>query len=159
MRFKTKQSAILAFVVLAMCVALIVQYGLSIEPCPLCVMQRVCYVLTGVFVIIALLTQRRGLRCFLLVMELLCVFSGIVFAGRQVWLQHFSMHKVTACLPGLSYMVQHMPFSKVISLVLHGSVDCSQVHVTFLRLSMADWSLLAFFLLMSAVVCSFKRCL
>ncbi|HET8710877.1 MAG TPA: disulfide bond formation protein B [Spongiibacteraceae bacterium] len=135
-------------VVIAVCfsVALYTQYVDGLSPCPLCMTQRVFYVLTAFVALIAVL-HNRGTRVY----GALCALSsvaGAAVAARQVWLQHLPPDQVPACGPSLEYMLQTLPFGTVILHMLKGDGNCAIVDWRLWGLSMAEWSLLCFIALM-----------
>lgn len=146
-------AALLAF-------ALYLQYQDDQEPCPLCIFQRVAYVgLLMVFVIAAIhAAARRAWLYFYSGLLSLIALAGISVAGRQVWLQHLPADLVPACGPGLNYMIKKFPLSKVLEKVFTGSGECAEVGWMFLHLSIAEWSLIWFVLLLIlAIVIAVKR--
>lgn len=122
--------------------ALYVQHRLFLDPCPLCIFQRVAFAWIGGFALLAALHNPRGAgRWFygLLVFAGAAVGAGI--AGRHVYLQNLPPDQVPDCGPGLSYMMDTMPFTDVLSSVLTGSGSCAEVQWSFLGLSMPAWTL------------------
>src|SRR6185295_14838696 len=68
--------------------ALWLQYGQGLEPCPLCVFQRIAVCAIGVVFLIALIhSPRRFGAAVYSVLVLICAGIGATFAVRQVWLQ------------------------------------------------------------------------
>lgn len=123
--------------------ALYVQHVLFIDPCPLCVFQRIAFISMGVFGLLAFIHNpgRAGRWVYTGLISL----SGVVgasIAGRHVWLQHLPPDQVPGCGMGLNYMLETLPFTEVLAEVLHGSGECAEVAWTFLGLSMPNWSLL-----------------
>lgn len=121
----------------------------GLEPCPLCIFQRVAFVALGVVFLIGGLHAPKntgGRRCYG-VLALLASVVGISIAGNHVRLQHLPPDQVPACGPGLDYMLDAMPISGVIRKVMTGSGECANVDWTFLGLSMPEWSLIWFVLL------------
>ncbi|MBI1195209.1 MAG: disulfide bond formation protein B [Gammaproteobacteria bacterium] len=126
-------------------VALYFQYVMNLEPCPLCIFQRVAVMALGVWagVAAAINPMGWGRRVVGVVTVLLAIAGGAV-AGRQVWLQHLPEDQVPACGPGLDYMLDMFPMRKVLDLVFRGSGECAEVHWTFLGMSIAEWMLVVF---------------
>jgi len=48
---------------------------------------------------------------------------------------------VPACGPDLFYMMENLPFSRMLQKLFMGSGQCAEVHWRFLGLSIAEWSL------------------
>lgn len=125
------------------------QLNLGLEPCPLCIFQRVAFAVLGlVFLLAAAHAPRRaaGRRVYG-VLGLLAGATGIGVAGNHVRLQHLPPDQVPACGPGLDYMLESMPITGVLRRVMTGSGECANVDWTFIGLSMPAWSLLWFVLL------------
>ncbi|HHQ14687.1 MAG TPA: disulfide bond formation protein B [Chromatiales bacterium] len=141
-----RQSNLIGFLTCVglMAYALFAQYGLKLEPCPLCVFQRVAVIVLGLIFLIAALhnpgpTGRRvygGL-------EALAAAGGAGVAARHVWLQNLPPDQVPACGPGLDFMMDTFGIGKVIRMVLSGSGECADISWSFLGLSMPAWVLIA----------------
>ncbi|MDN0082887.1 disulfide bond formation protein B [Crenobacter sp. SG2305] len=125
----------------AMGFALYAQYQMGLEPCPMCIMQRVAVIVVGLLALIAALVNPRdwGIKFSALLVTLAALTGGGV-AARQVWLQHLPADQVPACGPGLDYMLETMPMADVLAKVFHGSGECARVDWTFLGQSMPFWS-------------------
>lgn len=138
---------------LAACIALLayvvfVQFYQHIEPCPLCIMQRVVFIGMGiVFLIGALHAPRAGGRWGYVSLLLLLALAGIGVAWRQLWLQSLPADQVPACGPGLSYMLNAFPLGQTIKMVFTGSGECAEVNWKFLGLAMPAWSLICYVVL------------
>jgi len=78
------------------------------------------------------------------VLAALFALGGAAVAGRQVWLQHLPPDKVPQCGPDLFFMVENFPLSRTLKTLLSGTGECAAVDWTFLRLSIAEWSLVCF---------------
>lgn len=118
------------------------QYVIGLEPCPLCILQRIFFAGAGLFALIAGLHGRAPRLYSVLI--LLFSLAGAGTAGRQIWLQTLPPDQLPACLPPLDYMLESMPYTKIIYTMFHGSADCAEVSWTLLSLSIPEWSLLAF---------------
>src|SRR4029079_10123631 len=125
--------------------ALYLQYGVGLEPCPLCIFQRICVIGMGVVFLIAAFHNpgRAGATGYAL-LQLIIGGAGAGFAARQVWLQSLPKDQVPACGMGLSYMMETLPFTAVITKVLEGSGECAEKGWVFLCLSIAGWTFVFF---------------
>lgn len=121
----------------------------GLEPCPLCIFQRVAVVALGVVFLIGGLhapTGRGGRRSYG-ALAVIAGGAGIAIAWRHVWLQNLPPSEVPTCGPGLDYMLEAMPISGVVRKVLTGSGECASVDWTLFGLSMPAWTLVCFIVL------------
>ena len=135
---------------LAICAVLLgygyfLQYAQGLEPCPLCMVQRLFfYLLGGVCLVAAIHGPGRAGSIVYGTLAALFALGGAATAGRQVWLQHLPADKVPQCGPDLMYMLENLPLSRTLEKLVQGSGECAKVDWTFLGLSIAEWSLLWF---------------
>jgi len=125
--------------------ALWLQYGQGLEPCPLCVFQRIAVCAIGIVFLVALIQRplRFGATVYaVLVLGLAGI--GAAFAVRQVWLQALPKDQVPACGMGLSYMMETMPFADVLAKVFSGSGECAEKGWELLGLAIPGWTLVFF---------------
>lgn len=132
--------------VVGMAFALYLEHGRGLEPCPLCIFQRVGLIMMGLFALIALMHDpvSAALKRLYAALATLSIGWSAGVAARQVWLQHLPPDQVPACGPGLNYLVQALPFKEVLSQVLSGSGECAKIDFTILGQSLAFWSLIFF---------------
>jgi len=124
--------------------ALYAQYFLMLEPCPLCILQRIAVVGMGLVFLLAALHNPGGVGRFAYALLLVVPMSlGAVVAGRHAWLQMLPEEKVPACGPGLDYMWENFPLADVINMVFRGSGECADVDWQLLGLSMPAWVFIA----------------
>lgn len=128
------------------------QEYLGLEACPLCMTQRVFVVGWGVFALIATVHNpgNTGMRIYAGLCALSAIAGGAV-AARHVWLQHLPEDQVPACGPSLEYMLETLPFTETLSLVLMGDGNCAATMWTFLGLSIPEQTLVLFFV--TALIC------
>jgi disulfide bond formation protein DsbB len=120
--------------------ALYAQHGLGLEPCPLCVFQRVAVIGLGVvFALAAWHSPGRGGRRVYAALLLVAGFAGMGVAGRHVWLQNLPPDKVPACGPGLDFMLESFPMLEMLEMVLSGSGECADVSWSLVGLTMPMW--------------------
>lgn len=126
--------------------AVFLQLYAGLEPCPLCIFQRVAFAALGLVFLAGGLHAPRGraARGIYGVLGGLAALAGIAVAGNHVRLQHLPPDQVPSCGPGLEYMMEVMPVTGVIRRVMTGSGECANVDWSFLGLSMPTWSLLWF---------------
>jgi disulfide bond formation protein DsbB len=123
--------------------ALYAQYQLFLEPCPLCVFQRLSIIGMGLFFLVAAIHNSSGPagRAYALLIGLISA-GGALVAGRHVWLQHLPPDEVPTCGPGFNYIMDSFPLAEALSLIFKGSGECADIDWVFLGLSMPAWTLL-----------------
>lgn len=129
-----------------MAFALFLEHNNGLDPCPLCIFQRVGLMAMGLFALIAFIhnPKSNGLKRFYTLLSTIAIGWSVGVAARQVWLQHLPKDQVPSCGPGLNYLLDALPLQTVFKEVLAGSGECAVVDWTFLGQSLAVWSLLFF---------------
>lgn len=117
------------------------QYVVGLEPCPLCMTQRVFIVGAGLAALLAAIFDARSTGA--VAVALMCL-TGSGFAGRHVWLQSLPEDQVPACGPSVDYLLNNFPISEALEILLRGNGNCAQIDWTLLGLSIPVWTLLAF---------------
>jgi len=128
------------------------QYFDGILPCPLCTLQRICFVLLGSLFLVGILTAaKQSATRIISSSATLIALLGIFLSARQIWLQHFPSPGNTECGVSLQYMMQVLPLNEVMRKIFSGTAECSQRGFEFLTFNMAEWALIWFvlFLLIS----------
>ncbi|WP_196140001.1 disulfide bond formation protein B [Aliikangiella sp. G2MR2-5] len=123
------------------------QYVEGMEPCPLCIFQRIGVLFVGIWFLL------RGIhnplpgstwRPVYASLGLISAILGGIVSGRHLYLQSLPEGEIPACGPALDYLVEMLPVSEVISTVLAGDGECAKVSWDFLGISMPGWVLLFF---------------
>ncbi len=131
---------------------LYLEHGTGLEPCPLCIFQRVAYIVVMLIALVAAIHNPAAWgRYVYLGFTVITAGIGLGIAGRQTWLQHLPADQVPECGPGLEYMLDVFPFAQALEMILKGSGECAEVQWTFLSFSIAEWSLVCFSLI---ILCS-----
>ena len=125
------------------------EYGLGLDPCPLCVFQRMIMIAIGLVFLLSFLHHPNALGRYIYggVLGTLGL-SGVAVSGRHVWLQYLPADQVPECGPGLTYLFDVFPLMEALGLVFMGSGECAAVSWSFGGLSMPTWVLIWFFVLM-----------
>ena len=129
----------------ALAFAYYLQYVVGLEPCPLCIFQRVAMAGVGLFCLLGLIhgPAALGHRIYA-AFGLLSALAGLGIAARHVWLMHLPADQVPACGPGLDYLLDIMPLTEVLATVLRGDASCATVEGAFLGVSLPAWTALYF---------------
>lgn len=131
----------------------------GLDPCPLCIFQRLAFAGLGLVLLVAGLHAPRtmsGRRAYGL-LSLVAASIGAGISIRHLWIQVFPP-PIPACGPPLDFLRETLSAGDLVQRVLVGTGDCSNVDWTFLGLSMPGWALVWFVLLGAwAVQAGFRR--
>ncbi len=125
------------------------QFVLQLEPCPLCILQRVAIFSTGLVFLAAALHHPGGwgARLYALLLAV-TIGSGVVLSLRHVWIQYFIPEdQKPTCGMALDYMLEVLSPWQTLKQVLKGTGDCALINWSFLGLSIPAWTLVCFILL------------
>ncbi len=120
------------------------QYVMHLEPCPLCIFQRVGIFALGLIFAAAALHDpgALGRRVYAVLLDL-AAMATIGVAARQLYIQSLPQDAVPACGASLDFMLKVFPLNEVLVKVLTGSGECAKVDWRFLGLAMPAWVLIA----------------
>ena len=150
------------------CVALLAyafyeQFQMGVEPCPLCIFQRLAFIVMALFFFIAAMHgPRGGGRRVYAALVAIAAAVGAGIAAYHVRVQQLGPDPTAGCTPGWNYMVENYSlkyaWSKTIEHAFTGHADCGQVNWTFLGLAMPFWTLVCYVLIgAGAVWAGFRR--
>ena len=121
------------------------QYFQDLEPCPMCIFQRIAMLGSGLGFALAMTFSHKPIgRLLGSALAVLSALSGLLIAARHVWLQGLPYDMVPACGPPLETLVNMMPWSEVFAVVLRGDGNCAIIDAAFLGLSLPGWTMLMF---------------
>ncbi len=131
---------------LGLAFALFSQYAWHLNPCPLCIFQRVALAGAGLFFLLgfAFGPTKRWAQALWMTGTGIFAAAGVGIAGRHVWLQSLPPSEVPSCGPGLEFLLEAFPLQQALAFVLRGSGECAAVEGRFLGLSMPGWTLVLF---------------
>ena len=120
--------------------ALYAQYVLLLDPCPLCVFQRIATILLGIVFLLAALhgPDRFGARVYSFLI-LLTAGGGVAVASWHVNLQNLPADQVPTCGPGFEYIMSNFALFDALGLIFKGSGECADVMWRLFGLSMPTW--------------------
>jgi|LauGreDrversion4_2_1035121.scaffolds.fasta_scaffold148642_2 protein dithiol:quinone oxidoreductase len=146
---------IFLFCVALLGIAYYMEHVMFLEPCPLCITQRIFFFLAGLTALIAFIAnpKARGRIVFSLSSAAFAIGGG-GFALRQIWLQGLPKDQIPACGPSLGYMLEEFPFSEVLQAMLSGDGNCAEKGWVdpILQLSIPQLSLIGFIMLAALCV-------
>lgn len=121
------------------------EYVMYLDPCPLCVMQRIAVLLVGLVSLSGFLLGLEGIKQkFHAVLLFVTASFGLFVAGRHMWIQSLPADQVPTCGPSLEYMVDTLPWAEVLTVMLRGNGNCAETQWSFIGLSMPAWVLIWF---------------
>jgi len=120
--------------------ALYAQYALFLDPCPLCVFQRVATIALGLVFLVATLHNPGdfGSKVYGVFVMLTAGF-GVGVATWHVRLQNMPTDEVPSCGPGFEYIMDNFALFDALSMIFKGSGECADVVWRLLGLSMPSW--------------------
>lgn len=120
------------------------QHVQGLEPCPLCIFQRVALLGLGIVFLLAALhnPDALGARVYAALIGLVAL-AGIGVASRHVYIQSLPAGQVPECGATLDFMLEVFPLAEVVRKVLTASGECGVVDWRFLGLSIPAWTLIS----------------
>lgn len=128
-----------------MAYALFAQHVLKLEPCNLCIFQRIAVIAMGLWFLVAAIhggASQTVRRVYGTLLGLSAAF-GVAVAGRHVYIQSLPADEVPACGPSLDYLMDAFPMGEALRLVFFGSGRCADIDWSLFGLSMPAWVLIA----------------
>jgi disulfide bond formation protein DsbB len=129
-------------------VGVVLSEVLGLAACPLCIIQRMLYLLLALFAGLAMPFAGRlpGRRLGALGL-IVAAGTGLFVSGYQVWIQRFSPS--TSCSGRMAWWEELVDWAgDQVPILFRASGLCSDPAWKFLGLSIADWSLGMFALLL-----------
>ncbi|MYM71684.1 disulfide bond formation protein B [Duganella sp. FT109W] len=120
-------------------VALYLQHGLDMLPCPLCVIQRYLFLAIGVFALIGAYTsQPKALAG----VSLLAALGGLGTAGKHLWVL---AHPGLSCgIDPMETMLNKIPTATYLPFLFKADGLCEDALAPWFGLSIPQWSFLWF---------------
>ena len=120
------------------------QFVMRLEPCPLCIFQRIGILAVGIVCGAAALHDPAGWpRRIYAALTGLAALATAGVAIRHLYIQSLPLGSVPACGASLDFMLKVFPLSDVLVKVLSGSGECHKVDWRLLGLAMPAWVLIA----------------
>lgn len=130
--------------------ALVIQTQYNLEPCPLCITQRLFFIGLGVLFLICAFINPTGLKPanllqkILAFLQVLTALGGAGWALRHWYLQANKESMIADCGVGFDYMFENFPLEKMFKLIFKGTGDCAAIDWTFLGLTLPQLALISF---------------
>lgn len=125
--------------------ALVIQTQYELEPCPLCISQRMVFMGLGLlFLISAFIPPAHILKKIFAALKVLVALGGAGVAIRHWYLQANKESMIADCGVGFDYMFENFPLDKMFKLIFRGTGDCAAIDWTFLGLTLPQLALISF---------------
>ena len=125
--------------------ALVIQTKYNLEPCPLCITQRMFFMGLGVlFLISAFVKPASLLQKIFTFLQVATALGGAGWAIRHWYLQAHKGEIIADCGVGFDYMFENFPLKKMFTLIFRGTGDCASIDWTFLGLTLPQLALITF---------------
>ncbi|CAN5287266.1 disulfide bond formation protein B [soil metagenome] len=128
----------------AMAAGYYTQHVVGLEPCPLCIVQRMAYIGAGLMAVLGWLANRYGwMRRSFATLAALLSAAGAGVAGWQCWL---IAHPPAwpSCGRPFAWMLENNSLIALLPKLFKGEGDCLTVSWTLLSFSIPQWSLAIF---------------
>lgn len=155
-----KTNIILLISIASIASAYYFEYYMKLYPCNLCLAQRFSHYLIIASSLLTILFHTMGIKVLTVIGKIAMIFSiitGLIFSGRQIYLQRFAEHNSLNC--GIDLVTMFENFAPVTALrkLFEGTLDCSTIDWSLLGLSIADYSFILFFLMFVIQIFNFKN--
>ena len=125
--------------------ALVIQTQYKLEPCPLCITQRMFFMGLGVLFLIGAFVKPASLmQKIFAALQVLTALGGAGWAIRRWYLQAHKNEIIADCGVGFDYMFDNFPLKKMFTLIFRGTGDCAAIDWTFLGLTLPQLALITF---------------
>ena len=134
------------------------QEWVGLEPCPMCILQRVAFFAIAAVALVGAIWNPRAaaLKSLAVVLALFAV-AGAAVAIRHSWLQHFPPRTET-CGTDLEFLLNTFSLTEAFPKIFAGTGSCSQVSWKFIGLTIPEWALVWYVLFaFSALWLAFVR--
>jgi disulfide bond formation protein DsbB len=148
--------SLLAFILVGLAVAIQTQFNL--EPCPLCVTQRIVFIVIGcLFLLFSFIKPNQLIRFIHLTSLLITNIVGIVFASKHILIQSKWITVPAECGIDLDYMFENFPLTEAFSLLFKGTGDCSEIDWLFLGLTLPQLAFIAYIIFSILTLYIYKK--
>jgi len=116
------------------------QAALGLEPCPMCILSRVCFMAIGAIALVAAIHGPRGRapRVYAALIALFAV-AGLGVSLRHSYLQHFPP-AVESCGTDLEFLLNALPLTQALPKIFAGTGSCSETQWSLLGLTIPEWA-------------------
>lgn len=131
----------------------VLEHGAGMDPCPLCLMQRLWFYVAALAAYAGLLHNPRwGIYPLL---TIIAALTGGGFALRQLWLQSLPAGQAPSCAAPVSQLLENGMYGEALSSMFFGTGDCTEPDLV-LGLNLAVWALLGFAAIIALAVLQWR---
>ena len=124
--------------------ALVIQTVYKLEPCPLCISQRIVFLGLALAFLLSLILRHRLINLLLGATQVIVALGGAGVAIRHWWIQAHKGQMWVDCGVGFDYMFENFPLKKMLTLIFRGTGDCASIDWTLFGLTLPQFALVAF---------------
>jgi len=140
-----QETRIVLTLILLLCMSLLatafyMEYQLGLEPCPMCIVQRIAVALAGLAALIGILHNK--LKKFYLGLTAFFSAAGSLSAIRHLYLQSLPPDRVPSCGPDLNYLLENNFVSDALIQLFIGDGNCTEVMWSLMGISIPGWVLI-----------------
>lgn len=151
LRWRLGHLALFLFCASSIGFAIYLQNTEFLSPCPLCILQRVGFIVTGLVALLATLFPVRRADWLWPALITLSAGSGAAVSLRHIQIQYLlDPDQLASCGPGLDFLLQTQPWLQVLRDVLTGHGECAVIDWTLFGLSLPVLALAGFVFLIAA---------
>jgi protein dithiol:quinone oxidoreductase len=123
--------------------ALFAQYRLHLQPCNMCILQRVAVTGLGLVFLAAALQDcaALGARLYALLIAVAAA-AGAAVAARHIWMSMQPPGSLPSCGADVYTMLEMLPVTQVVEQIWNGGGECQLILWRLLGLSMQTWVLI-----------------
>ena len=120
------------------------QAVLGLEPCPMCILSRVCFMAIGAIALVGAIhgpgrgPRGRAPRVYAALIALFAL-AGLGVSLRHSYLQHFPP-AVESCGADLEFMLNALPLAQALPKIFAGTGSCSETQWSFIGLTIPEWA-------------------
>jgi disulfide bond formation protein DsbB len=123
--------------------ALFAQFGLHLQPCNMCILQRIAVISLGLVFLAAAAHNpaASGARLYALLIAGVAT-AGVAVAMRHIWMSMQPLGSLPSCGADFYTMIDMLPVTTVVAKIWNGGGECQIVQWRLLGLSMQTWVLI-----------------
>ncbi len=119
------------------------QYVLHLDPCPLCMFQRITIFVLGIVFAAAALHHPRDWGAYLYAALIaVAALATVGVSARHLYIQSLPPGSIPSCGAPLEALYRMFPLTQVVRKVLRAGGECAVVDWRFLGLAMPAWVLI-----------------